>query len=483
MLYNGNNYFNKLNFKYKTYFDKIAPARIKQRRAKRYYWNDITKYCNYFVHEDNSVLEIGCGTGELLNDLKSKNKTGIDFSEEMISQARSQFPDLDVRVMAAEELNLNQQFDVIILSNLIGYLEDIQKVLSQLKSVSHANTKIIVSYYSFIWEPVLKFGELIGYKTKTPNQNWLSLAEINNMLYLSGFHVYRTSRRMIFPIYIPLLSEFMNGFLAKMPLFRLLSINNFSFAKNIQYETEELVAKKYSVSLIIPARNESGNIENVLLRMPQLGNSTELIFVESNSTDDTWKQIQNVKTNFDATYNIQCFQISESGKNAAVRKGFEMARGEVLMILDADLTVAPEDLSKFYEAIASGKGDFINGSRLVYPMEKEAMRFLNRIGNKFFSNIFTWLLDQRFKDTLCGTKVMFKKDYEKLVVNRKFFGDFDPFGDFDLLFGAHKLNLCIVELPVRYHERTYGRTNISRFKHGFILLKMCFFAARKIKFV
>ncbi len=467
----------------KTYFNSIAPKRIEQRRVKRYYWNDITKYCNYFVHENSSVLEIGCGTGELLNDLKAKKKVGIDFSEEMIAQAKSQFPDLDVRVMAAEELNLKEKFDVIILSNLIGYLDDIQKVFTQLKSVSHDNTKIIITYYSFVWEPILKFGEMIGYKTKTPNQNWLSLSEINNMLYLAGFHVYRNSCRMILPIYIPLLSELFNGFLAKFPLFRLMSINNFTFAKNIQLENENLIEKKYSVSIIIPARNESGNIENAIRRMPQLGNSTELIFVESNSTDDTWRKIQEVKSKFNSTFDIQVIQISDKGKNAAVRKGFEMAKGEVLMILDADLTVAPEDLVKFYNVIASGKGDFINGSRLVYPMEKEAMRFLNRLGNKFFSSIFTWLLDQRFKDTLCGTKVMFKKDYEELIINRKFFGDFDPFGDFDLLFGAHKLNLCIVELPVRYHERTYGRTNISRFKHGFILLRMCFFAARKIKFI
>lgn len=472
-----------MHLKNKAYFDSIAPKRIKQRRAKGYYWNDITSYCNYFIHEDSSVLEIGCGTGELLNDIKAKNKIGIDFSEEMIIQAKSQFPNLDLRVMAAEELALTEKFDLIILSNLIGYLDDIQKVISQLKKVSHANTKVIISYYSFIWEPILKFGELIGYKTKTPNQNWLSLGEINNMLYLSGFHVYRNSRRMIFPAYIPLVSELMNGFLAKFSLFKWMSINNFTFAKNIQDDEKELVSKKYSVSVIIPARNESGNIENALLRMPALGNATEIIFVESNSDDDTWKKIEEVKNKFSATHDIQIHQISEKGKSAAVRKGFEIAKGEVLMILDADLTVAPEDLSKFYEAIASGKGDFINGSRLVYPMEKEAMRFLNRIGNKFFSNAFTWLLDQRFKDTLCGTKVMFKKDYEKLVVNRKFFGDFDPFGDFDLLFGAHKLNLCIVELPVRYHERTYGRTNISRFKHGFILLRMCIFAARKIKFI
>ena len=239
--------------------------------------------------------------------------------------------------------------------------------------------------------------------------------------------------------------------------------------------------KKYSVSVIIPARNESGNIENAILRMPSFGADTELIFVESNSTDDTWTKILEVKNKF-TNHKIHAVQIPEKGKNAAVQKGFEMASNDILMILDADLTVAPEDLTKFYTMMCSGKGDFINGCRLVYPMEKEAMRFLNRLGNKFFSSTFSWLLDQRFKDTLCGTKVIFRKDHIKLVRNRAFFGNFDPFGDFDLLFGAHKLNLCIIELPIRYHERTYGRTNISRFKHGFILLKMCFFAASKIKF-
>jgi len=170
-----------------------------------------------------------------------------------------------------------------------------------------------------------------------------------------------------------------------------------------------------------------------------------------------------------------------TGKGDAVRKGFATARGDVLMILDADLTVPPEDLPKFMNAITSGKGEFINGTRLVYPMEKGAMRVLNLIANKMFSLGFTWLLEQRFRDTLCGTKVIFKKDYDKIVAGRKFFGDFDPFGDFDLIFGASKLNLKIVEIPISYKERIYGSTNISRFRHGWLLLKMWFVALFKLK--
>lgn len=461
----------------KTYFDKIAAKRIKQRKAKSYYWNDITKQCNYFIHPEHSVLEIGCGTGELINELKAKQKIGIDFSEAMIAQANHQFPELKFYVMSAEEFHFDKKFDVIILSNLIGYLDDIQEIFNRLHTVCHNQTKIIVTYYNFLWEPLLKLGEMLGYKTKTPNQNWLSLSEINNLLFLSGFQVYRNSRSMIFPINIPIVSFLLNNFLAKFPLIRFLSINNFTFSKP-SYATKS----DYSVSIIIPACNESGNIENILKRLPMLGKSTEVIIVESNSTDNTWEIIQTLIINNNSEITVKAIQLNEKGKGAAVRKGFELARGEVLMILDADLTVAPEELPKFYELICSGKGEFINGSRLVYPMDKGAMRFFNLLGNKFFSLIFTWLLEQPFKDTLCGTKVIFKKDYERLVSNRKFFGDFDPFGDFDLLFGAHKLNLHIVELPIHYKQRTYGKTNISRFKHGWVLLKMCLFAARKIKF-
>ena len=464
------------------YFDALSAKRVQQRKAKGYYWNDITKYCDYFVHEETSVLEIGCGTGELLNGIKAKEKTGIDFSEGMIAEAKKQFPALDLRVMAAEDLQLNRKYDLIILSNLIGYVDDIQDVFMQLHKVCHPQTKIIITYYNFLWEPVLKLGESIGYKTKTPHQNWLSLAEINSLLSLSGFHVYRNSRRMIFPVYIPLISELFNNVLAKFPFFRMFSINNFTFAKPASVLPTEEYKLKYSVSVVIPARNESGNIENAIRRIPAMGSRTEIIFVESNSTDDTWDQIGWMQQKYAASHDIKIIRITEKGKSKAVRKGFETATGDILMILDADLTVPPEDLPKFYDAIASNKGDFINGSRLVYQMDKNAMRTINLVGNKFFSMAFTWLLDQRFKDTLCGTKVIFKKDYERLAANRKFFGDFDPFGDFDLLFGAHKLNLCIVELPIHYKERTYGSTNISRFRHGLILLKMCVFAARKIKF-
>ena len=466
------------------YFNQLGKKR-KKRFFSSYYWNEISNYTNYFSHEDSSVLEVGCGSGDLLASISGSIKTGIDFSSEYISWAKEKHKDKKINflLMDANNIELNQTFDLIIISNLIGFVDDIQNVFEKIKKCCHPNTKVIVQYYNSIWEPLIKFSELIGLKQKTPTQNWLSTRDINNLLYVSGFDVYRNSKRLIFPIFFPVLSFILNKYLAKFPFFRFFSLNIYSFAKPLPEININNYFNKYSTSVIIPARNESGNIENAILRLPNFGKHIEIIFIEGNSTDDTWQKIQDIQKKYASSHDIKIAQQKGKGKGDAVREGYKIATGDILMILDADLTVPPEDLPKFYNNIASGKGDFINGTRLVYPMDKEAMRFLNYLGNHFFSWAFTWLLEQRFKDTLCGTKVMFRKDYIKLIKNRTYFGEFDPFGDFDLLFGAHKLNLKIVEVPIRYKERTYGETNISRFKHGIILLRMCAFASRKCKFI
>jgi glycosyltransferase involved in cell wall biosynthesis len=238
---------------------------------------------------------------------------------------------------------------------------------------------------------------------------------------------------------------------------------------------------EYSVSIVVPARNEQGNIENAIKRTGKFGSRQEFIFVEGHSSDQTWEEMQRVKEAY-PDHDIRVIRQSGKGKGNAVREGFDLATGDILMILDADLTMPPEELEKFYLALQQNKGEFINGCRLVYPMDKQAMRFLNLLANKFFGLFFTYLLGQRLKDTLCGTKVLFRRDYLAIMKNRHYFGDFDPFGDFDLLFGAAKLNLKMTEIIIRYRDREYGSTQISRFKHGWLLVKMSLFAAKKIKF-
>lgn len=459
------------------HFEKLAPKLTKYRKRYRYFWNDIVRYCNYFIHEDDSVLEIGCANGDMLAQMKGKRKTGIDFSPKMIEIAKEKHPDLHFYNQDAENIDLDEKFDTIVLTHSTGYFVDILTVLNSIRTVCNHKTRLIINYYNILWEPLLLFGELIGIKRKSPRQNWLTKRDLRTFLYIAGFDTYRTTKRVLIPVNIPGISWFFNKFISRLPLINMLCLNQYMFARPIM----DLENEALSTTVVIPARNESGNLENALKRMPDFGAGLEIIFIEGNSTDDTWEQMQELPAKY-PDMNIRIDRQDGKGKGDAVRKGFSLATGDILMILDADLTVPPEDLPSFYYAITKNKGEFINGTRLVYPMEKNAMRELNLLGNKFFSIMFSWLLEQPITDTLCGTKVIFRKDYEKLIKNRAFFKEFDPFGDFDLIFGAYKLNLKIVDLPIRYRERVYGDTNISRFSHGFVLLKMLGYAARKIKF-
>ena len=460
----------------KSFFNETAAKRVKWKRRNSFYHKSLNKYYSFIIPSGRKVLEIGCADGELLNAVKPSYGVGVDFSEESIAIAKEKYPDLKFLVDNAEDLHLNEKFDYIILSDLVGSLDDVQKAFSELKQVSHSRTRIVISYYNFIWEPFLKFAEWIGLKMRQPRQNWLTTGDIKELLEVEDFESITINRKLLLPVFIPLLNLIFNKFLANVPL-----LNQLTLTFIITARMKEKHTKDHSVSILVPARNEKGNIENAIKRTPKFGTSQQFIFVEGNSSDGTWEEMQRVQKAY-PDHDIFIMKQSGRGKGNAVREGFEQATGEILMILDADLTMPPEDLPKYYRALVENKGEFINGSRLVYPQDKEAMRFLNLLGNKFFSWFFTYLLGQRLRDTLCGTKVLFKKDYEVIKQNRTFFGDFDPFGDFDLLFGAAKLNFRIIEIPIRYRERAYGSTQISRFKHGWLLIKMSLFAARKMKF-
>ena len=468
----------------KQYFSTLAPKWRAYRSKRAYYWNQITRFVSFYMNPGQSVIEIGCAAGDMIAQVPGRRKVGIDFCPELVEQAREAHPDVEFHVMEAENITLSEKFDVILLSNLTGYLMDIELVLDQVAKLCHPHSRVIITSYNRMWEPLISFAELIGLKRKGPEQNWLSKDDMRNLLSLTGFETYRTNSSMLVPFNIPLVAPLFNRIISHLPLMGYVSLNDYIFARPMPEDghASDDWRMRYSVSVVIPARNESGNIRAAVERLPEMGSHTEIIFVEGNSTDDTWQEIGRVCKEYEGRRDVKMAQQDGRGKGDAVRKGYAMASGDILMILDADLTVPPEDLPKFYRAIATGKGEFINGVRLVYPMEKGSMRTLNTLGNHFFSSLFSWILETPIKDTLCGTKVMFRKDYLRLAAGRSFFGDFDPFGDFDLLFGAHKLNLRMVDLPIRYRERKYGTTNISRFRHGLLLLKMSAFAATKIRF-
>lgn len=458
----------------------IAPQRQQWRRRNWYYYKDIERFVRYAVPPGARVLEIGFDNGWLLHSTKPAQGTYFGLSSVLNAEGRTLYPELTFTdIDSFTHLPASQPYDYIIIPNVIGLVEDVQSLLEALRPLSHPRTRIIITYYNFLWEPIIKLAETVGLKQPLPIQNWFSPQDISVFLDLVGFEVIRSNYRLPWPKYFPLIANCYNQIVSKLPLFNRLGFWHYTIARPKPTTTN--INDQYSVSVVIPARNEKGNIARAVEQLPKLGKSTEIIFIEGGSSDDTWSEIQRVAEHNTTTHTIITAQQTAAGKGAAVRQGFAMASGDLLMILDADLTVAPEELPRFYNALASGQAEYAHGTRLIYPMEKEAMRFLNLLGNKFFSAMFSWLLHQRIKDTLCGTKVLFKSDYELLAANRNYFGDFDPFGDFDLIFGANKLGLKMVEIPVHYKERTYGTTNISRFRHGWILLKMCWFASRKLE--
>jgi glycosyltransferase involved in cell wall biosynthesis len=316
----------------------------------------------------------------------------------------------------------------------------------------------------------------MGLKARAPQGNWLTTADVRGLMELADWSSLAVQPRILCPIRALGIGTFVNRWLA--PLFPFFCVTVFCVARSVRAKQ----TGPLTVSVVIPARNEAGNIEAAVLRTPDMGAGTELIFVEGHSADNTWEEIERV-SKAHAGRRIKILRQTGKGKGDAVRAGFAVAEGDLFMILDADLTVPPEEMPKFYDAIVSGHAEFANGSRLVYPMEKSAMRFLNMCANKTFGILFSWILGQQLKDTLCGTKVLRRADYDRIAANRAYFGDFDPFGDFDLLFGASRLELKIVDVPVRYRDRTYGSTNIHRWRHGWLLLRMVVFAARKLKFV
>ncbi len=460
--------------------ERVAADREDWLRRNSYYHEDDYRYMRFLVPPGQRVLELGCGTGDLLASLSLSEGVGVDISPAMISRARARFPSLRFHVGDMEDTgflrSLGGPFDVIILSDSIGYLDDVQALFENLLALCTPRTRIVISYYSKLWQPILSFGERLGLKMPQVQQNWLSGADISGLLSLAGFETVRTELRQLVPRRLLGLGDVLNRFAGTLPGIRHFCLRSYLVARPLLGPAQS----RPSTTIVIPCRNEAGNIAAAVDRVPRFCDDIEIVFVEGHSSDDTVGAIKRVIAD-NPHIDIKLVHQTGRGKGDAVREGFARARGDVLMILDADLTMPPEDLPKFYAVLASGRAEFANGTRMIYPMEDGAMRFLNSLGNRAFCRTLSWLINQRLTDTLCGTKAMFRDDYLRLAEGRGYFSEIDPFGDFDLIFGAAKLNLRIVEVPVRYAARTYGTTQIRRFRDGFLLARMVWVAFRRLK--
>ncbi|HEU5202200.1 MAG TPA: bifunctional class I SAM-dependent methyltransferase/glycosyltransferase family 2 protein [Nitrospira sp.] len=448
----------------------------------RYYHERLAEIYRFLIPSGATVIELGCGDGDLLAALEPKRGVGVDFSESHVKLASGRHPSIEFVNADVHELDLDEKFDYVVISDLVNDIWDVQGVLERVSSLCHPGTRIVVNFFNKAWQVPIGVARSTGLAQRMLRQNWLSVSDMKNLMRVAGFEIISTWGEIMFPFRVPVLSSAFNRVLVRLWPLNHLSLTQFLVARPDPFRNEPALTPSSTVSVVVPARNEAGHIREILERVPSMGSRTEILFVEGNSTDNTLEVIKEAVNELDDP-NVRYYQQPGKGKGDAVRFGYQHATGDVLMILDADMTVAPEDLPRFFEAIANGSGEFINGVRLIYPMEQEAMQFLNYLGNKCFSLTFSWLLRQPVKDTLCGTKVLSRTAYDTIAEHRSYFGDFDPFGDFDLLFGAAKANLRIVDIPIRYRQRRYGSTNIDRWRHGALLIRMAWFAARKLRFV
>jgi glycosyltransferase involved in cell wall biosynthesis len=468
----------------------------------RYYHAEIESICRRFVPSKSRLLLIGAQTGNLLAalDPDPAKSVAVDSHEDLVEYARQKFPQYRFEHGHPDDLGLaignERPFDYIVLPDLIGSLDDLQRAFAGLHPYCHAGTRLVLTYYSFLWEPILGLGERLGLKMPQPDQNWLSMNDIADILKLSEFRVDTADSALLLPVRVPL-GDAINRFATRNRVLRHLCLIQY-FAATYQPPDAEQLARRQAltVSVVVPCRNEEGNIEAAVRRIPEMGKHTEIIFMDGESTDGTVEKIEEmIESNRDLDIKLmhqvpripaeatgeQPHRMLKLGKGDAVRKAFAAAKGDILVILDADLTVPPEDLPKFFFPLADGMVDFANGGRLVYPMQDEAMHFVNLLGNRLFGAAFSWLLGQTVKDTLCGTKALFKRDYEAIDAHRSYFGEFDPFGDFDLLFGAARQGLRISDIPIRYRRRVAGLSKVSVLRHGILLIRMTLIGFYRLK--
>ncbi|HMP74701.1 MAG TPA: glycosyltransferase [Kiritimatiellia bacterium] len=455
------------------------PTRERDVHKARYYYANLKRLLRFIVEPGRRVLQVHCDIGHLLAAVQPARGLGLHASPGHLDIARRNHPELEFREADPHAFEVDESFDYVLLANAVGDIVDVEATLQRCRAAMRPDSRLVVVWTNYLWQPVFKLAERLGLKSRQPALNWFSPSDVENLLALTGFERVKENQALLLPINIPGVSWLFNRVLARIPPFHKGCYVKSLVARPVHLNPD---LNAFSVSVIIPCKNEAGNVQDAAERIPRMGRHTEIIFCDDKSTDGTAEKVREMQRKY-PDKDIKLVAGPGISKSFNVWAGFDAAQGDILMILDADLTTIPEELPYFFDAIASGRGEFINGSRMIYPMAEDAMKPLNVLGNKMFSLAFSYLLGQRIKDTLCGTKVLWKRDYERMKPLRGSWGVTDRWGDYELIFGAAKLNLKIIDLPVHYVERVYGETKMTkRFKNAAVMARMCWAALQKLRF-
>lgn len=456
--------------------DATAETRDKWIQSNPYFYGRMRKFLRFIVGKGKRVLEVRCLTGEALASVEPSYGVGVEIGKVMVSKASQKHQDLRFVQSDPENLELGEKFDRIVFNHVFDTV-DVLEAFHRMREHCADDGLFIIINYNALWQPIVSLASKVGLRSRFVDPNWVSADDIRGFLKLAGFRAVRQHDLLLLPKWLPGVSYLVNEFLARLPGIRRLCLMQVMVARPVLKSVPE---EEVSVSVVVPCRNEQGNIAEAVERIPAMGKHTEIIFCDDKSTDGTADEVRRTQKMYPEK-NIRLIAGPGICKAENVWTGFREARGDVLMILDADLAVMPEELPTYFTALVQGNGDFVNGNRLTYPMQKEAMRFANMLGNKVFGLIFSFLLDQRIKDTLCGTKVLWKRDWLEIRESIGTWGIRDLWGDYELLLGASKLHLEIMEIPVHYQERVYGATKMTRvFFNGLRMLSICWHAWRRL---
>lgn len=450
------------------FLDQSIPTREKWIQRSGYYYRNLSRIISNAIASNASVCHVGCDSPYLLKSLPQAKGTGICMTEKQKVFCETTDPDHRYTTMAQLQ-TLREKFDYIVITSL-GYFFDVQEVFHQIQILCHFRTRIIIINCNLLWEPLFYLGEKLRLRMpqSARRQNMVPTHHVINLLSLSRFQLVKWSSHILVPYFIPLVSWFFNRILASSFPFRYLSSTDIIIARP-QITPPEPV----TCSVIVPCKNEKGNIESLVRRIPALADETEIVLVDDRSSDGTGEEMRRCQKTW-PDKKITVIEGPGISKGEAVRMGIEGAAGRLIAIFDADLAVLPEELPKCILPLLEGTADFVNTVRFVYPQQDGAMRWLNIAGNRGFSLLFTFLIRQRVSDTLCGTKVFWKEDYRNISGLKDYWLWRDRWGDFEQLLGASKLGLKIVEVPIHYAERTYGETKMkNRFQNGLHMLKLC----------